>query len=145
MKCFLIISLVIACTVIHAQDNVLPQTVESAYKNKYQNQKIDGWWEEDGLFYIEFTLKGESYTSVFNGEGGWKETASTISEMDIPKPLQDYISNTFPGGKISFCEDVETNESAKFLRVTLIDAEKVFHVIRSDHQGGHITFQDNDS
>jgi hypothetical protein len=144
MKRNIIIGLLFICAMAYTQNGTLPQAVESALKEKYPVTKFEGWWAEDDTYYIEFNYKGHSYTSAFGQDGTWKETAETISEMDIPQSLKEYIRDAFPSGKISYCEEVETGDMKKYLRVNLFDSSNILRVIWCDPDGLNIRIQESD-
>ena len=122
-----------------AQDNQLPQQVDKAFHEKYAGSKMDDWWLEDSLkYYIGFTLKGQSYTALFNAEGTWKETAEMISDMDMPQCVGDYIKKSFPSGRINYCEWVESPGQAKYLRVNMMGSDYQTRIIRCDLDGRNI-------
>jgi len=122
----------------YAQPENLPVEVGSAFLAKYNKAKTIDWWVENQQYYIDFVLGGGSYFAVFDQQGGWIETAETISEMEIPAELRGYIRSHFSSGSICICEKVENAQMQKFLRVSLIDADNVEHVLRSDLDGNNI-------
>ena len=136
------IMLVLACFTGLAQEGELPLEVKSAFDKKYQDTRIGDWWAVNQLYYLDFNYKGGSYIAVYDGQGTWLETAETISELEIPGDLNEYIRSTFPSGRICICEKAETPEMQKFLRVTLLDAGNVERVIRANLDGKNAVVQE---
>lgn len=145
MKHLWTLALVVQCITGFSQEGELPRAVESAFQAKYNDTRIGDWWMENQLYFIDFNLRGDSYTAVFDAQGIWKETAEIISELDIPEALKRYIRTNFPTGRICYCEQVETIETQKYLRINLIDTGNVERVIRSDQDGNNIMLLDNNS
>lgn len=145
MKKIWTILMIMACLKGYAQEGDLPGAVKSAFENKYQDVRIESWWVENQLFYMDFNFQGGSYTTVFDEQGSWKETAETISEFMIPGELREYIRSNFPSGSICFCEKVETPDKQQYLRVTLIDQGNVDRILRSDMEGKNIVLQNPDT
>jgi hypothetical protein len=143
MKKLWTITLLLLCIAGFTQEGDLPREVESAFQGKYTNTRIGDWWVDNQLYYIDFNFRGGSYIIVFDQLGIWKETAEIISEAEIPEALKRYIRTNFPSGKISFCEQVESSEKQKYLRINLIDVGNVERVIRSDTGGNEIVVLDN--
>jgi len=137
MKNLIAFAFLFACVIAYTQDENLPQIVETAFKNKYPTSKLDSWRVDNDLYYLDFYIKTNSYTSVFDKKGGWVETSEIISDFDIPVILQDYITDTYPDGRISYCEKVETKDSSCFFRVSLYNNEEFF-VIESNNKGTNI-------
>jgi hypothetical protein len=142
MKKLWILLLLLVCITGHTQEGDLPLELKSAFDTKYQKAKIEDWWVKNELYYLDFNFKGGSYIAVYDGQGAWLETAETISEMDIPVTVKEYISTSFPTGTICICEKVETSEKQHYLRVTLIDTGNVDRVVRADLDGKNIAVQD---
>jgi hypothetical protein len=142
MKRLLVAIQVLVCIAGYAQPAELPREVDSAFKTKYTGSRMAGWWEENELYYIDFILQGGSFIAVFDPQGSWKETAETISELEIPAEIRSYIRSNFPSGTISFCELVEAPGIPKYLRVNVIDAGNVLRIIRSDRDGKNISVQE---
>lgn len=142
MKKLLIAVQILVSIAGYAQPAELPREVDSAFKTKYTGSRMAGWWEENELYYIDFMLQGGSYIAVFDPQGSWKETAETISELEIPAEIRSYIRSNFPSGTISFCELVEAPGMPKYLRVNVIDAGNVVRIIRSDRDGTNIVLQE---
>ena len=80
------------------------------------------------------------FTSVFDQDGVWKETAEIISDMYLPSSIQTYIKKNYPSGTIGYCEDVETSAPVHFLRVNLIDGNRSV-VLKSDKEGNNISLE----
>ncbi|MBN1182416.1 MAG: PepSY-like domain-containing protein [Bacteroidales bacterium] len=137
MKKLIIIAFIFSCASVYSQDEVLPQNVESAFKNKYPTSRLDGWRFEKELYYIDFITKSISYTSVFNEQGEWLETSEAISDFDIPQALKDYIKHNYPQGIISYSEKVVTLDSPGFIRTNIVNDMK-FIVIQCDNNGSNI-------
>jgi len=144
MKRLLLIVLILECISGYSQPKELPGDIDSAFKTKYTDSRIAGWWVENEMYYIDFTRQGGSFIAVFDQQGTWKETAETISEMDIPADLRSYIRTNYPSGTISYCEEVEAPGMQKCLRVNIIDAGNIERVIRSDRDGTNIVVQETD-
>jgi len=135
MRKLLTLVLVLLSAAGYSQVGQLPENIKTAFQEKYSDIKIGDWWLDNEMYYIDFTLLGGSYTSVYDQNGTWKETSQIISDMDIPVSLTDYIHKRFPAGKISYCEEVETTGMNKFLRLYLIDTGNVTQIIKSDLDG----------
>ena len=84
MKHLWILALVMQCITGFPQEGELPRAVESAFQLKYTDTPIGDWWLENQLYYIDFKLRGASYTAVFDGQGTWKETAQIF-------PLEGFV------------------------------------------------------
>ena len=145
MKKLWTIALLMICITGYTQEGELPREVEYAFQTKYNDARLGDYWVENQMYYFDFTFQGGSYIAVFDRQGTWKETAETISELDIPEALKRYIRVNFPSGNICFCEQVEIPEMQIYLRVTIIDAGNVDRVIRSDLEGTKITILENKS
>ena len=141
MKTTLAIGLFFSCALAGAQDEELPEKVVQSFREKYPASRQEGWWLENNLFHIDFSSNGHYYTALFDGAGEWKETAQIISEMDLPQSLKNYIRANFPSGTISYCEEMESNDLKKFLRVNLFNQGNVLLIICSDRDGKNITLQ----
>lgn len=141
MKKIWTIVLLLVCITGYTQEGNLPLEVKSAFDAKYQVAKIEDSRVENELYYLDFTLKGGSYTAVFDRQGAWLECAETISELDIPGAMMLNIRTNFPSWKICICEKVETSEKKQYLRVTLIDVGNVDRVIKADLDGENIALQ----
>ena len=137
MKKILILAFIFSCAYAFTQDEILPQTIESAFKNKYPTSKLDGWRYEEELYYIDFIAKSISYTSVFNEEGEWLETSESISDFDIPATLKDYIKHNYPQGNISYSEKVVTKDNQNIIRANIYN-DMEFIVIQCDNNGTNI-------
>lgn len=138
MKKLWTLVLVLACFTGYAQEGDPPLEVKSAFDIKYQEARLDNWWMENELYYFDYYKNGGSYTAVFDQQGEWLETAETISELEVPGDVNEYIRSNFPTGKICICEKVESVENQKFLRVTLIEKGNVSRVVRADLDGTNI-------
>ena len=145
MKHLWTLALVMQCISGLPQERELPRAVESAFQAKYIDIPVGDWWSENQLYFIDYNLRGGSYTAVFDALGIWKETAEIISELDIPESLKRYIRANFPSARICYCEQVESTGPLKFLRINLIDTGNIEWVIRSDQDGNNIVLVDNNS
>ncbi|MBN1598043.1 MAG: PepSY-like domain-containing protein [Bacteroidales bacterium] len=143
MKNIILFAFLILSVTLYAQNEFFPQKIESAFKSKYPNTKIDNWYGENDLFFVEFYLNGSFCTAVFDNEGLWKETSEVISELDLTSVLQEYVSNNFPYGIISYCEKVETNSSESFIRINIENNNKTV-VLKSDYEGKNIEILKNE-
>jgi len=139
MKTLWTLVLMLVCFTGYTQEGDLPLEVKSAFDIKYQEARLVNWWVENELFYFDYTLNGGSYTAVFDRQGDWYETAETISELEVPGDVNEYIRSNFPTGKICICEKVESVEKQKYLRVTLIEKGNLSRVVRADLDGTNIT------
>lgn len=137
MKKIITLLLVFSSALLLAQEEKLPKNIEDNFGNKYPTANLDDWRYENDTYYIEFSLKSNFCTSVFNGDGVWIETAEIISDFDIPLRLQNYIADKFPNGKISYSEKVESQNSKRFFRVNLFD-NNTFIVITCNTDGSDI-------
>ena len=138
MKTVIFFALLGISLTARCQDNKVPEKVDSAFKTKYPETKVDDWSLENSYYSFEFYKRGSMFTAVFNKDGVWIETAEVISDMSLPASLQAYIKKNYPSGSISYCEDVETHDSTHFLRVNLVSNLKAV-VIRSDRDGNNIS------
>lgn len=143
MKKIFFLAFVFVFFTANAQDDQLPEKIEQAFMNKYVGSKIDNWTINKELFYIEFYIKGDMYTSVFNEEGQWKETSEVISDTDIPTPLKEFIKRNYPKGEISYSEKVERENTASYFRINYSINEN-FIIIKSDINGNNIKVLEND-
>ena len=95
----------------------LPAEVDQAFRNKFSTAKDIQSCKENNLYSIEFILKNDYYTAVFDQSGTWIETARIISDMEVPAPVISAAKKIYPNMFVSFTESVETMNSEKFLRV----------------------------
>lgn len=137
MKKIIVLALLFSCMFAYPQEEKLPQSVETAFKNKYPTSKLESWKVDNNLYYLDYSIKTNSYTSVFDKKGVWIETSEIISEFDIPTQLQDYVTDNYPDGRISYCEKVEIVSSSDIIRVNLFNNGKLI-VIQSDKNGANI-------
>jgi hypothetical protein len=119
MKKILICALVCYSSIAFSQGDNLPDKVQLTFQTKYPNSKLDNWSNKDELFYFEYYLKNELYTSVFDVDGQWQETSAVISDFDIPVPLKDFCKKNYPEGEILYTEKVEKPNSLNFYRTYL--------------------------
>jgi hypothetical protein len=138
MKTLWTLVLVLAGFTGYTQDGDLPLDVKSAFDIKYQEARLDNWWVENELYYFDYILNGGSYIAVFDEQGNWRETAETISELEVPGDVNEYIRSNFPTGKICICEKVESAENQKYLRVSLIEKGNISRVLSADLDGKNI-------
>ena len=137
MKNLIVFALLFSCVVAFSQEEKMPQAVKTAFKNKYPVTELEGWRIDNNLYYLDFYLEDDAYTSIFTTKGGWVETSKIISDVDIPEQLQEYLGDNFSEGIISYCEKVEIPDSPGFIRIHLSNNGKII-IIQSDYNGGNI-------
>ncbi|MEZ5069874.1 MAG: hypothetical protein R2751_02620, partial [Bacteroidales bacterium] len=71
MKTFFIATLMLAGITGYSQDSELPQSVEAGFQNKYATARMDDWWQEEDKYFVEFSVKGQSFTALFDEGGQW--------------------------------------------------------------------------
>ena len=128
MKKILLISLVLLCTVLIAQEEKLPDAVEENFNENYPTSKLDDWRYENGMYVIDFSVKSDAYTAIYDEDGIWIETAEIISDFDIPEQLQDYLADKYPDGKITDNELVENSDQVNFYRVNIYNDNMLIEV-----------------
>jgi hypothetical protein len=138
MKNLLLIALLFSCVFANSQVTDLPQEVTTALKNKYPTAKVDGWSVDSSGFYsVDYYIKSDFYTSVFDKKGLWTETSMVIGDEDAPAQLKAYMAKNYPGYKVCFTEKVQTSASSTFIRLTVFLNGKTI-VVQSDENGASI-------
>lgn len=136
MKKLIALTLLFFCWPALAQQKKLPQQILSAFENKYPEAELDNWTFVGDLYYVDFQLISKSYKSIFDEKGVWIETSESISELDIPIELVDFIGDEFGESLISSCEKVET-PAQELIRVSLYSSDE-FYVLQCNVDGSDI-------
>ena len=141
MKRLIVIAFIGLYMTVFAQDDI-PVKVEEAFKTKFPNAKLDNWTVNNELYSLEYYLKSDYYTSVFDQDGLWKETSEIISDDEIPVSLKDYLKMKYSGGIIFYTEKVIDNSNKNFIRVNFsINNEEM--VVKCDMSGKNIEILNN--
>ncbi len=140
MRTVLLFILLSLSVIAQNQVKQLPENITAAFMARNPDFKIDDWSFDNGLYSLEFYKRGSMFTSVFDQDGVWKETAEIISDMNLPSSIQVYIKKNYPSGTIGYCEEVETSAPVHFLRVNLIDGNRSV-VLKSDKDGNDISLE----
>lgn len=66
------------------------ETVNKAFKEKYPKASFVRWHQIDvSKWRVQFFLKESDFSSLFDSEGNWLETFTSLSFEYIPKPVQE--------------------------------------------------------
>ena len=136
MKTFFIYLLLFVSIHSFAQETELPEIIESAFTTKYPNANLDDWKSENGTYFLNFYLKSEFYTSIFDKDGKWIETAEIISDFDLPLSLREYLKKNYPSEIITYCEKVEKSKAKPVFRVNIAGDSEL--TLQSNEDGSNI-------
>lgn len=137
MKAILFLFTAIICLSTHAQDDTLPQKIETSFNVKHPGMRIDDWKYENGNYYLEFGKRGSTFTSVFGDTGAWVETSEGIADDEAPALLLNYIRKEYPLAKTSYTEKVTTQNSSTLIRVCMYNEVDML-IFTSDLEGKNI-------
>lgn len=88
--------------------NKLPAAVKQAFAAKFQNVSNASWELEDRTIYkVTFLQNNNNMFAVFNQEGIWIETKTTINVSELPVEVQKSIASEFEGYNINKAVKVE--------------------------------------
>jgi Putative beta-lactamase-inhibitor-like, PepSY-like len=124
-----IVALSIVTLIAGAQDdkltlNDLPKAVQKTVKARFPEAKIRGVAKEKNeegatVYEVEMTIKGKAVDIIVDGEGDIEVIEEEIDSDDLPKPVKDVASKTFPKGKITQAEKI-TDEDKKVTYEVLV-------------------------
>ncbi|MDP4284382.1 MAG: PepSY-like domain-containing protein [Bacteroidota bacterium] len=80
-------------------DSKVPSPVKSSFAKDFPG--VSSKWEKEKLNYeANFGQDGKTMSALYDGNGNRQETETDIKVSDLPTPVQDYITNNYPGKKI---------------------------------------------
>lgn len=86
-----------------------PQSVQSAFSQKFPNVGKTSWEKEsDNEWEAGFKVKGVKYAAIFDGSGNWLATEHEIKKKDLPAKVMSTIQSQFAGYSVEEQEIVET-------------------------------------
>ncbi len=106
-----IIVLLLFSSLLFAQKSKVPETVTTAFADKYPNAKNVEWEydEEDGEWEGEFKMDKMEYEAEFDADGNWLETECEIEAAELAKPVLESVNekNKLSGSSIIRIEKKE--------------------------------------
>ena len=80
-------------------ESQVPAATKTAFEKKYPGIKAS--WDKEGANYeVNFKQEGKDMSMVIDMNGTIVETETDIPVTDLPKVVQDYVKEHYPGAKI---------------------------------------------
>jgi hypothetical protein len=104
-KIKLITSLLIGGSILLAacsqglNDSKVPTAVKTSFATDFPGNSPQ-WDKENSNYEANFKQDGKTMSALYDENGNMQETETDINVSDLPKPVQDYITNNYPGEKI---------------------------------------------
>ena len=80
---------------VYAQSDDIPKSVLTNFNNKYPNAEELDWYTDEDDYMVSFVDDTYNAEATFKANGEWRQTVTTIDELDLPKAAGNYITNQF--------------------------------------------------
>ena len=134
MKNLLILVLCLFSMGAIAQKKGLPQQVNDSLIFRYPDASDIKFRKQKDDFRIKFDNKGSKISSVYDANGNWKESVTTIEDENIPENVSKSINKKYPGGSITGLSLLEDN-SGKQVYQAKVNTEKFYYNLELDSSG----------
>ena len=137
-KYLIIISLIVLTASLLAQETIVPQNVQAAFKKLYPNV-TDVKWDKEGAnqFEAEFTLKGVKTSVVLDEEGEVEETETAIKTDELPPTVVPYVAKNYEGYEIMEVAKIVDDDGNVAYEAEISDG-KVKKDLLFDINGNHL-------
>ena len=86
------------------------ETVNKAFKEKYPKASFVRWHQIDvSKWRVQFFLKESDFSSLFDSEGKWLETYTSLSFEYIPKPVQENFEENYHSQGVQKIHHIKTS------------------------------------
>ena len=123
---------------VYSQQEGVPSRVKEAFNSLYPDAEEVNYMIFNRLYEFEFFRAGILYKSIFDSSGVWVETATYISEDELPEILLQTIENKYLDGFITHSEKVGSHTKGTFYRV-ICETEDTLYIIHANING-NITY-----
>ena len=121
MKTILMLLVGFIPSLLLGQQFDVPTEVVKTFEMKFQETEDVEWNIKDGNFEASFYVDDDYTVSLFNKNGVWLETATSINQDDISQSLIDKVYDTYKESEINNIFNVETASKNQFYRIELED------------------------
>lgn len=101
--------------VAQIEQTQVPKGVQSAVQSKFSNADVLDWYKVDDGYEASLDEEGESISAVFNNEGAFLYTYTSVSEEEVPESIINSVYSKYPDSYISesFRLDLESGNQYK--------------------------------
>lgn len=86
----------------------VPETVWTAFSQKYPDFRVTEWEYEHGYYKADFRNNGAEAEAWFQTSGQWVRTETDLAVAALPLAVQSYLSATYSGYRVDDADWVET-------------------------------------
>ena len=79
----------------------VPKGVQNAVQSKFSNADVLDWYKVDDGYEANLDEEGESISAVFNNEGAFLYTYTSVSEEEVPESIINSVYSKYPDSYIS--------------------------------------------
>lgn len=97
----------------------VPQPVQTAFQQKYPDQKKVDWELEEKRYEAEFTVHGKEVEVCFDEQGQWIETCTELDEADMPASVKSFLDKNYAGYTVKELMLVKTAKEETFYELEL--------------------------
>ena len=108
-KIILILAITLTGSFAYAQkmsSSDVPTVVTSKFSSLYPNCKAEQWKKEKGNYETKFKQNDTKTCVVIDPNGNLVRTATTITNSELPKSVNDYVAKNYADNKITKAEKV---------------------------------------
>lgn len=112
--------------VAQIEQSEVPKEVQNSVQSKYSNADLLDWYKVDDGFEANLDKEGESISAVFNKEGKFLYTYTSIPEEEVPESIISGIYQKYQDSYISESFLLELSTENQFrLTVDLEDKSMI--------------------
>lgn len=128
-KIFILICLFIFTAGAYAQDlneSDVPDPVKTAFNALYPNADNVEWEAEGAYFEGGVMIDGFVTSVLFDADGKVIQTASQVSETDLPQGITSYVSENIKSGKIDTAAKITDASGAVTYQTKINGSDYIF-------------------